>query len=239
MNYTLQIKEEILKTPPKRLIFVSNLWQEKYHHIPETAFFKAIERLNTTGEIARVAKGIYCIPENTQLGKIIASEEQLINHYVGENCDKGIQIGYALYQRKKLTTQISKTLEFLTINMKENRRIIGNIKLHKIDMIISKDTRNVVEALEIIQNYSAIQDINYVEMVNFCENVSKNHNDSAFNLVCKSISYKKCTIASYKGILDYYGVKNELNLLLSPLSNYSLLSMENLNELAFRQKNIY
>ena len=54
--------------------------------------------------------------------------------------------------------------------------------------------------------------------------------------VLKIINYKKSTISSLENLLNYFGIKNNLNNYLSSLSKYNHIDMERIYELTRTQE---
>ena len=89
----------------------------------------------------------------------------------------------------------------------------------------------MIHALEVLQNYYNIQDINYIAFVKFAEELAEKYDEKVFTNVISKITYKKSTIAFLQEILDYYGIENNLNVYLSRLSEYKHPKMKEIYEL--------
>lgn len=232
MSITRQIKEKILEYKTGDLIFATKLWQECFSHVTQTAYFKAIERLTKANVIMKVSKGTYCIPKASKYGLLPISSEQIIEYYLGKNMEHGLAVGYSLYAKKNLTTQIAKYSEYYSTLVEENKKVINNLVLKKTVCKITPKTKNIIETLEILQNFSTIQEFNYKAFIEYCLLIASNHDEKSFEAVIHAINYKKSTLAFYKQILNYYNVKNNVDKSLSAFSNYNIPSMRCLNEFA-------
>lgn len=88
----------------------------------------------------------------------------------------------------------------------------------------------MIQILEVLKNYSEIQDLNQNQFIKLCEEFAPHYSDEVFEYVNLRIHYPKRTIAFLRSILDYYGVKNNLNKYLSAMSEYKYPKMEALYE---------
>ena len=90
----------------------------------------------------------------------------------------------------------------------------------------------MIHALEVLQNYYTIQDLNHSAFITFAKEIAEEYNEETFKEVVSTINYKKSTIAFLQEILNYYGKENNLNMYLSSLSEYKYPSMEEIYETA-------
>jgi len=229
MSIASEIKEKILEYKIGDLIIATKLWQECFSHVTQTAYFKAIERLTKANVIMRVSKGAYCIPKVSKYGLLPLSTEQILEYYLGHNMEHALAIGYTLYAKKNLTTQIAKYSEYYSTLVEEKKKVINNIVIKNINCKITPKTKNIIESLEILQNFSTIQELDYKAFIKYCKLIANNHDEKYFEIVINSIKYKKSTLAFYRQILNYYNVKNNVNKNLSAFSNYNIPSMRSLN----------
>ena len=65
----------------------------------------------------------------------------------------------------------------------------------------------------------------------FIKKLAEFYDDEIFRKVIMSINYKKSTIAFLREILNFYGIKNNLNMYLSSLSEYKYPRMEEFYEI--------
>ena len=88
----------------------------------------------------------------------------------------------------------------------------------------------MIQMLEVLKNYYEIQELNQNQFIKLCEEFAPHYSDEIFEYVNSRIHYPKHTIAFLRSILDYYGVKNNLNKYLSAMSEYKYPKMEALHE---------
>ena len=98
--------------------------------------------------------------------------------------------------------------------------------------IISKENIPIIEALEILQNYNKIEDINYLAFASYMKTFVLNYSDMLTVNVLKNRVYKKSTIAFLRNFLDYFNIKHSLNQFLSSLSTYKVPEVRDLYESA-------
>jgi hypothetical protein len=119
---------------------------------------------------------------------------------------------------------MSSTIENLT-------KTIRNVVVHQVQIDYTEDVKNMIHSLEVLQNYYNIQDINNLSFINFTKKLADLYEEEAFKKVISAINYKKSTIAFLREILNFYGVKNNLNMYLSSMSEYKYPKMEELYEI--------
>ena len=219
-----EIKNTFGSIPVNTLINVSDLYNSLFMDIPEKTYYKVLERMTDKKTLVRLTKGIYYCPKKTRFGNIPISENKIVEYYT-EN-SRGVVVGYTMYNRYGLTTQIGKKINILSNVVKEEKKNIGNVSVEKAGVKINDSTKAVLEALDVLQNYSKIEDMNHSMLAAFLTDFSKHYMDSAATYVLEHRKYKKRTIAFMKSVLYYHGIKNTLGKYLSALSNYEVPEME-------------
>ena len=131
-----------------------------------------------------------------------------------------------MYNRYGLTTQIGKKICILSNAISEEKKNVGNVAVEKVGVVINDSTKEVLEALDVLQNYSRIEDMNRSMLASFLMEFCRHYSDSSATYVLDHRKYKKRTIAFMKAILDYQGVRNTLGKYLSGLSDYEVPEME-------------
>lgn len=211
------------------LIFASKLYREELvDKIGEAAYYKTLERMCKSGELVKIAKGTYHLPKVSKYGVIPPSESEIISAFT-EN-ETGTVIGYSLYNSLNLTTQISKSITVMSSALEGFSKSIRNITIHKVDVEYTEPIENMIHGLEVLQNFTSIQDINYSAFIKFAKEFAENYNDLIFREVVSNVKYKKSTIAFLQEILRYYKKENSLNMYLSTLSEYKHPKMEEIYE---------
>ncbi len=189
-----------------------------------------MSRLCESGELSRVSRGVYCKTMNTKYGVVLPGERDITNVYTSNN--KGMEVGYALYNKIGVTTQVSKKKEIFSSNVDSQCKQIGNVIIRKVNLKYTNETISVIQLMELLYHIERIQDINENMAASCFYTLSRNYNDRVFDLVQKEIKYPRWVIASLKEVLNRFGVDNNLNRYLSANSKYKVPNMESIYEIA-------
>jgi hypothetical protein len=219
-----EIKNTFDMLPANTLINVSDLYSRKFADIPVKTYYKVLERMTNRNSLVRLTKGYYYCPKKTRFGTVPISENEITAYFTDHN--KGVVIGYSMYNRYGLTTQIGKKIYILSNAVNEKKKNIGNVSVEKAGVNINDSTKTILEVLDVLQNYSKIEDMNHSMLASFLTVFSECYSDSAATYVLDHRKYKKRTIAFMKAVLDYQGIRNTLGKYLSDLSNYEVPEME-------------
>lgn len=232
MNYSQVIAKELIEFKPKEIIISNRLYKEKFKYISEPTFYKVLSRLVACGELVRLSNGIYCKPKNGKFNKVIANEKDIIEYYIGKQKNKGVVTGYRLFNKYQLTTQVSKTIDILSTITSREKSVIMNATIKKIDLRLNQAIIEMIEFLEILQNYKKIEEISYLNLCKYFERTINNYNEEIVEKILKKIKYKKSTIASLVNILNYYKIDTRINEHLNGISNYKSIEMEKIYAVA-------
>lgn len=231
MNSRDSVKNELLNYPEKALIFTGNLYRNCFcNQMTETAFSQIMSRLCKNGDVVRISKGIYCRPKKTRFGLTVPSDKEISEYYLCDN--KGVAVGYNLYNSLGVSTQVSKRIEVFSSESDETLKQIRNITVYRYVLEYSNEVKSLIYLLELLYHFKTIEDINYSAYYRALKEFSKNYSDEAFFKIQAEIHYPKWTVAFLREVLDFYGIKNNLSKYLSDLSKYDVPEMEELYELA-------
>lgn len=230
MNYTSKIEKRIEQFNPNEIIIARKLFSEELSSIPEATFFKVLERMVKKNTLVRISKGVYCRSKKTRFGVITTNEYEIIRYFTG-NSKNGMVIGYRLYNREGLTTQVPKTTELYSNLITEEKKIVRNVLIFKLNMQLEESKVKMIEILEILQNYPQIEDVNNIAFASYLQKAANEYVNEAANEVLSGMKYKKRTIAFFEMILNHYGVKNTLSKYLTGTSRYAIPKVEGINEL--------
>jgi hypothetical protein len=217
------VMENVRQYPELKLIDAQKVYKEKFEGIPETIFYKALSRLAKNGEIERITKGIYCKPKKGRFGITISNEKDILEYFLGKN--KGVVIGYRLFNKYKLTTQVSKNIELYSSVIIQKKRNIRNVAIKKANLRFNITTIRMVELLEILQEYKNIEDLNTNSFIKFIEETIKYYDEKIVVKIIKSIGYKKGTLASLRNILEFFNLENNIDKYLNGISKYNAINM--------------
>lgn len=223
------IKNTLSNFKENELIFASKLYKTTlYNQVSEAAFYKTLERMCKSGELVKIAKGTYHLPKVSKYGIVPPSEKEIISAFTKNGT--GTIVGYSLYNALDLTTQVAKSIEVMSSTLENLTKTIRNVVVHQVQIDYTEDVKNMIHSLEVLQNYYNIQDINNLSFRKFTKKLADWYDEEIFKKVISAISYKKSTIAFLREILNFYDVKNNLNIYLSSLSEYKYPRMEEIYE---------
>ncbi|MHB1454208.1 MAG: DUF6088 family protein [Saccharofermentanales bacterium] len=230
MNYNSEVLKQINLFGPNEVIASRKLYIEKLRSVPELTFFKVLERMVKDNKLIRISKGIYCRPKETRFGILRSCENEIVAYYTGGNNRVGMVVGYKLYNKYGISTQISKRTELYSNQISENKKVIQNIVITRANIMFSAPVVKAIEAFEILQKYNEIEDLNHENLRAYLKQYAHHYNDSAANQVLTHMHYKKRTIAFLEKILENYEVENTLHYYLSKTSIYKIPAMERIYE---------
>jgi hypothetical protein len=220
--YSQEIRKVILQQKPQSIFIAEKLYREKLSFLPEATYYKTLERMIHKNEISRIGKGVYSVSEVTKFGIIKSNLNEIVKTFIGEQQPKGLFIGYHLYNRLRLTTQISKRVEAYTTMIQSETRTIGSHKFYRLKFKLDPSIVQMIELMEVLEHYEKIEDLNMHKLIRYLEETSQTFNEKKFEIVINNIKYKKRTIALWQSFLEYKGRENGLKEYLSSLSNYHL-----------------
>lgn len=216
---------------PNELIFASKFYKEYLQgKVKEATYYKGLERLCKSQELMNIAKGVYHLPKKSKYGIVPPSDQEIISAFIQN--EKGMVVGYSLYNSLNLTTQISKSIQIISSNLEGYTKTIRNVTIQQVPIEFTQEIQNMIKGLEILQNFYEIQDLNYKVFIEFTETIALNYNEELFIREELYKRYKKSTIAFLREILNYYHKENNLDVYLSSLSDYKYPKMEELYAIA-------
>jgi len=230
MSYSSVIVDTIRQYPELKLIDAQKIYQEKFMSVPETTFYKVISRLAKNKEIVRITKGIYCKPKKGRFGSTASNESDVLDYFLGKKKNKGVVVGYRMFNHYGLTTQVSKNVKLYSNATIQQEKNIRNIKIKKSNLGFNTTTIKMVELLEVLQEHTKIEDLNRIKLIEFIENAVKHYDEKTIERVLQTGSYKKSTIASLRRILDFLNVEHDLKMYLNGTSKYDEINIEELYE---------
>jgi len=220
-NFSSKVRESINKYSPNEIIVARDLYYSKFKGSNENLFYKALERMCKSNELRHLGKGIYYRPMMSKYGELPLDINKVIDFYTKDN--KGVEVGYSLFNKKNITTQSSNKYLVFSSNLFEDKKRIDNVIIIKIPFLINKKRRNAIEVLEILENYNDIEDANYNQLIKLLNDYIENYDEKSLKYVLNNKKYKKSTIASLKTFLDKSHIKNSLDNYLSPFSKYKVI----------------
>ena len=210
--------------PDSSVVAVNSLYEEKFTKMSQDAFFRAVERIAKDGIIVRLSKGLYV----RRIEEGLTKEDILLNYFFGDENDSGMFIGMRLYNKYSLTSAKSDIIELYSNKIKSNVSKIDNLIIRRPEVELDFDNTRIIEALEILQNYHNIPDLNKLKFARYVKGFARGYKDEAALIVLDNMKYKKNTIAFLKKILDMYKVKNSLQKYLSYASDHKIPTVQKL-----------
>ena len=138
----------------------------------------------------------------------------------------------SFFARFSLASEISKTVTVLSSALDGLTKTVRNVYIEQMPIDFSNETEKMIHGLDVLQNFSTIQDINYSAFIKFSKELAAVFDMETFEKIISVKNYKKSTISFLREILDFYNVKNDLNKYLSALSEYKHPKMKEISEIA-------
>lgn len=230
MNSREMIEVFLNNIAANTVIEVGKLYDSYAEYMTEASFYKTIERLCKNGLLVRLTRGLYYKPQKSRFGNVPIREQDIVNHYIAGQ--SGLVVGYRLYNKKGLTTQIGKQTEVFSNRLVGQQKTIKNVVVRNISCDLNFERMTVIETLEILQNYSKIEDIDNKALIAYMKNFAKVYSDREAVYVIENMKYKKSTIAFLKEFLNHMQVRNTLERFLSSMSVYTNPKVEDIYETA-------
>ena len=227
MKQNQLVEKHLQSFQPNELIIASKLFNDELaDQVSESAYYKTLERMCKSGELIKVARGIYHLPKYNRFGSVPLSEEEIILAFTKD--ESGTIVGYSLYNQLGLSTQIAKRTEILSSALDSQTKTIRNIVVYHLPLQFTEAITQMVQALDVLQNIEQIQDINYHALISYTMSIAEHYEQSIFEEVIAKQKLKKSTIAFLQNILNYYGKENHLCKYISSLSKYKFPRIEEL-----------
>ena len=231
MKSSAVIKTALSSYKENELIHASKLYRkELVNQISEAAFYKTLERMEKSGELIKISKGIYHLPLVSKYGIVPISTAEIVSTFTSNN--NGTVVGYSLYNSLNLTTQVPKTINVISSSLENQTKNIKNVCIKRVSIYFSNEIKKMIHALEVLQDFYNIEDINYPAFISFVKEIAEEYDEKTFEDVIRTINYKKSTISFLQEILNYFDKENNLHKYLSNLSVYKHPTMEEIYEIA-------
>lgn len=225
------IKNELKKFEVEQLIFASSLYRKRLEgRVNELTYYKCLERLVEDGTLSKAARGVYYFPY-TEKEQSFPIKLQGIEKSLTAD-ESGMPVGYALYNKLGLTTQVPFKREYLTSRIEGDKKQIGKCTAYRLNVKFDKPTVDTLSVLEVLEHYKEIPDLDEGAFMDYSKTVAESFDEKVLAKLLKKRRYKKSTIAFLRNLLNFYNIKNELNQYLSEYSFYDIPKMEDIYESA-------
>lgn len=195
------------------------------------AIIKALNRLATSGKIAKLAKGKFYKPETTPFGKLQPNQNQIVKDLLEKDGKAtGYLTGYCIYNQLGLTTQISNTIQVGKNEIRPAfKREPYTISFIKQKNIITKQNIPLLQLLDAIRYIKKIPDTNIVSACKrFLAIVKKLSGKDKSTLVRLALKYPPATRALLGALLETaenITLTEPLRKSLNPITVYKLSSV--------------
>jgi hypothetical protein len=229
MKITDNITDKIDRLPKGYIFTYSDFIEEV---IQKEAIIKALNRMVTSGKIAKLSKGKYYKPENTPFGNLQPNQAQVVKDLLEENGKiTGYLTGYSIYNQLGLTTQVSNTIQIgknqIRPNFKRERYTISFIKQKN---TITKENTPLLQLLDAIRYIKKIPDANIETSCKRFLSIIKTFSDQEINsLVRLALKYPPATRALLGAFLEQLQkiqATEPLFKSLNPITKYKLANVE-------------
>ena len=191
MSYSSEVVNYINRVSKMSVIDMAYLHSTRFENIPDLAYQKIFSRLEKKGELDRIVKGMYYRPEKGRFGKRRMSNKTISEYFIGSNNQYGLYIGYRMFNRLGLTTQISKSITIYSRRIQQQSKQIGNVTVKKIDIKLSEERIKLIELLEVLQNYRYIEDLDEKKMYHYLSRIGEFYSNKNMENILGVIKYKK------------------------------------------------
>lgn len=185
------------------------------------AVIKALNRMVSSGRIAKLSKGKYYKPENTPFGNLQPNQAQVVKDLLEDNGKiTGYLTGYSIYNQLGLTTQVSNTIQIgkneIRPNFKRERYTISFIKQKN---TITKENISLLQILDAIRYIKKIPDASIdVSCKRFLAIIEKLSEKEISTLVRLALKYPPATRALLGALLEQFQKSNLTDPLLKSLN---------------------
>ncbi len=211
---------------PKGYIFTYSDFDTEQNS--KEAIIKALNRLATSGKIAKLSKGKFYKPETTPFGKLQPNQSQIVKDLLETNGKvTGYLTGFSIYNQLGLTTQISNTIQVgkneVRPTFKRERYMISFIKQKN---TITKENIPLLQLLDAIRYIKKIPDTNIVSackrLLAIVKKFSEKDKNTLIRLALKYPPATRALIGTFIETTDNISLTNPLRKSLNPITVYKL-----------------
>ena len=225
MTLASQIRTRIKKLPEGKTFGYADLGIAKEEY--QTAA-KALERLQTDGNIKKISKGIFYKPEQTVFGELKPDYSEQLRTYLYENGKRvAYETGFSLYNRMGLTTQMAFRVKIAS----RGKRISINRGAIKADSVksyteVTETNYEILGFLDAIKDSKRIPDCPISQAVKVLSGKIKTLNEKQIaDLIKYALLYPPRVRALLGAMLENQNIQTNIEKLkqsLNPLSKIKL-----------------
>lgn len=203
MNYSKTIREYCLQN--KGNVFdVSYEMKTHFDMIPYKTLLKILNRLEEESIIKKYSKGLYIIVNDD------AKQDPIISFYASDM--NGVVVGYAMYNKYGISTHQEKPIVIYTRAMETTTKNIGDdYQLIRYPLFFfDNDFKNLIEALDIIENSPKIIDLDVGQMSNVICNLLQYYKDEVLRELIRYHKYQYSTLCTLERMLNNLHIPNKV-----------------------------
>ena len=192
------------------------------------AVIKALNRMVTSGKIAKLSKGKYYKPETTPFGNLLPEQKQVVKDLLEENGKvTGYLTGYSIYNQLGLTTQVSNTIQIGKNEIRPNfKREYYTISFIKQKNTITKDNIPLLQLLDAIRYIKKIPDTSITSacrrLLAILENIAEKDKNTMVRLALKYPPAIRALLGALLEQLQQGELTGPLLKSLNPITKYKL-----------------
>ena len=226
MTLTTQIRNRIKQFPEGKTFGYDDLRIAKEDY---TTASKTLERLQKSGLIKKVSKGVFYRPKQTVFGELQPDYSEQLRPYLFENGKRiAYETGVSLYRRLGLTTQMAFTIKIASRGKRININR-GAIKANAVKSYaeVTDSNYEVLGLLDAFKDIKEIPDTSVAQSVKRLEAILKSLDSKQTETLIKyALLYPSRVRALVGAVLQNIGYKNKaldkLKDSLNPLSTIKL-----------------
>jgi len=226
MTLTTQIRNRIKQLPSGKTFGYDNLGIDKEKY---TTAAKILERLQKTGLIKKVSKGIFYKPKQTVFGELMPDYSEQLRPYLFENGKRiAYETGNSLYRRLGLTTQMAFRIKIASrgkrISIKRESLIADGIKSYT---EVTENNYKVLGLLDAFKDIKKIPDASVAQSVKRMGAILKKLDKKQIETLIKyALLYPPRAKALVGAVLQNLGYKSkELDKLKQSLNPLSIIKL--------------
>ena len=203
MNYSKTIREYCLLNKGQ-MFDVSLEMKKHFSMVPYKTLLKILNRLEDEGIISKYSKGLYTINADET-----NKDDPIISFYANE--ETGVVVGYALYNRYKITEHQQKPIIIYTNAMETSTKNLGDdyTLIHYPVFSFYPATRKLIEALDILENSDEIIDRDLKQLSIVLAELLQDYENLVFEDLIRNHHYKYSTICTLDRILSDLNIHND------------------------------
>ncbi|MFH5881199.1 hypothetical protein [Liberiplasma polymorphum] len=192
--------------------------QQMHQYTTESIYLKTISRLAEKKIITKVMRSHYYIPKKDSTR--LTPTAWKVRAYILEDASKYVEIGDALYFRKKISLKTPEVTSYFVNDMDTQTKSILSFKFTNIKTPLTNTVKTHIELLDILSNYDSMPYVIHHRFLQLMESYSNQFCEDTFHIIYNEFKYKKKTIAFLCEVLDHYNITHDLRSLLSAASTY-------------------